>query len=100
MVYKIIFKKRFENRLRKVLAYLEVEFGVLIAKKFADQVELKFTTLEQQPYMGRRSASFKNVRSILVGKQNRIYYRVESNKIIVMNMLETRMDAKRNKYEL
>jgi plasmid stabilization system protein ParE len=52
MVYKIIFKKRFRNKFQKLLVYIENEFGLLVAKKFAKQLDKKFITLQQQPFIG------------------------------------------------
>lgn len=71
MVYKIIFKKRFLNKLEQVLIYIEGEFGYLISRQFAEQIEKKLITLQQQPHIGKKSFTFPDVRSIPAGKQNR-----------------------------
>lgn len=99
MVYEIIFKKRFKNKLEKVFIYLEKEFGLIIAQKFASRLYRKFQILQQQPFIVRRSVLFHNVRSISAGKQNRIYYRIETNKVIVLNMFDTRINPSKNKYQ-
>jgi len=99
MVYKITFKKRFRSRLEQVLVYLEGEFGLLVSQKFVQQIERKFRTLEKQPFIGRRSPTFHNIRSISASRQNRIYYRIEGNKIVVLNMYDTRINPNRNKFE-
>jgi hypothetical protein len=36
MVYEIVLKKRFKNKLEKLFEYLEHEFGFLVAKRFAE----------------------------------------------------------------
>ena len=99
MVYKIIIKKRFGNKLEHVLKYIEDEFGLLIAQKFADQLQQKFHTLQHQPFIGRQSPTFSQIRSIPLEKQNRIYYRIQKDKIIIINMYDTRINPKRNKLE-
>ncbi len=99
MVYEIIFKKWFRNKLEKVFKYIEGEFGYLVAQKFAQQLDKKFNTLQQQPFIGRKSVSFSNIRSIPAGKQNRIYYRIQRNKIIVQNIYDTRVYPAKNKLE-
>ncbi len=99
MVYEIIFKKRFRNKLEKVFVYIENEFGYLVAEKFAQQLDKKFKTLQQQPFIGRKSVSFSNIRSIPAGKQNRIYYRIERNRIVVLNMYDTRINPIKNKFQ-
>lgn len=96
MVYEIIFKKRFQNKLEKLLIYIEGEFGLLIARRFAKQLNKKIQFLQKQPLTGALSVNFPNVRSILAGKHNRIYYRIEANKIIILNMYDTRINPKKN----
>jgi plasmid stabilization system protein ParE len=66
MVYQITFKKRFQNKLEKLLVYIEQEFGLLVAKKFAGEIDNKLTTLQRHPFIGQQSTSHKNVRSIIV----------------------------------
>jgi plasmid stabilization system protein ParE len=96
MVYQIIFKKRFQDKLEKLLKYIESEFGPLVAQRFAKQLDKKFLILQQQPSMGKPSLYIANVRSIHAGKHNRLYYRIESNKIVILNMYDTRINPKRN----
>lgn len=64
MVYQLIFKKLFNNKLEKLLTYLEDEFGLLIAQQFARRLNKKLITLQQQPFIGKQSAFFINIRSI------------------------------------
>ncbi len=99
MVYKIVLKQRFRNKLEQTLQYIEGEFGLIISRKFADEVAKKFATLQQQPFIGRTSATLPWIKSIPAGKQNRIYYRIERDKIIVLNMYDTRINPKRNRLE-
>ena len=99
MVYKIIFKKRFRNKLQNLLDYIENEFGLLVAQRFAKQLDKKFITLQQQPFIGQPSLYIQNIRSIHAGKHNRVYYRIEGNKIIIVNMYDTRINPKNNKFK-
>jgi len=97
MVYQIIFKKRFQNKLEKLLNYIEYEFGFLVAQKFMKLLERKFLTVQQQPFIGQPSGHIASVRSIRIGRYNRLYYRIESNNIIILNMYDTRINPKRNR---
>jgi plasmid stabilization system protein ParE len=74
-----------------------VHSGLLVAQRFAKQLDNKFLTLQQQPLIDKPSLYIPTVRSILAGKHNRLYYRIESNKIIILNMYDTRINPKRNK---
>ncbi len=97
MVHQIIFKKRFQNKIERLLVYIEQEFGLLVAKKFADELDDKLTTLQRHPFIGQQSTSHKNVRSIIVGNHNRLYYRVEEDKLIVLNLYDTRINPIKNR---
>lgn len=97
MVYKIIFKKHFCNKLQNLLGYIENEFGLLVAQRFAKQLDKKFMILQQQPFIGQPSVCIQNIRSIHAGKHNRLYYRIEGNKIIIINMYDTRINPKKNR---
>ena len=97
MVYQVIFKKRFQNKLESLLNYIEKEFGLLVAQRFAKQLDRKFVTLQQQPNIGQSSLFINNTRSIIAGRHNRIYYRIESNRIIILNMYDMRINPRRNK---
>lgn len=95
MVYELIFKKRFSSKLEKVFIYLEKEFGISIAKKFAILLDEKFKTLSENPEIGMPSSLMK-VRSFIAGK-NRVYYRIEKTKIIILNMYDMRINPSKNK---
>lgn len=99
MVYQIIFRQRFKIKLENTLNYLEGEFGFAVSQKFALTVERKLKTLQQQPFIGRTSATFPNIKSISASIHNRIYYRIKGKNIIVFNMYDTRINPKRNKLE-
>lgn len=98
MVYQLIVKKRFKNKLEKLLTYLESEFGLIVTKKFAQRLDHKFQTLLQYPFMGMQSPTILNIRSIRAGKHSRIYYRIEKDKIVVVNMYDTRINPRKNRY--
>lgn len=97
MVYKVIFKKRCRNKLEKLLIYIENELGLLVAQKFAVQFQKKINMLQQHPFVGKQCITIPQVRSIHVGKYNRLYYKLEASKIIVVNMYDTRIHLKKNK---
>jgi len=99
MVYQIIFRQKFKTKLENTLNYLEGEFGFTVSQKFALTVERKLKTLQQQPFIGRTPPTFPNIKSISASLHNRIYYRIQGRKIIVLNMYDTRINPKRNRFE-
>ena len=95
MVYKIIYKKRFQNKLFKLLDYLKKEWGENVADNFIIRLQKRLRTLSQQPYIGIPSSIIKPIRSILITKHNRLFYRIKDDTIEVINMYDTRRNPKK-----
>ena len=98
MAYKIIVKKRFTNKVVRLLSYLEAEWSKKVADDFLKEVEARLQTLSEQPFIGTPSKVSDNVRSILITKHNRIYYRIKGSVMEIVNMYDTRMNPKNNPY--
>jgi plasmid stabilization system protein ParE len=98
MAYEIVLKKRFTKKLVKLLAYLEKEWSHKVAASFLQKIDLRIKQLSGQPLTGISSAVLKDVRSVFITRYNRVYYKVKGNKVIVLNMYDTRMNPKKNKY--
>ena len=98
MAYKIKVKKRFTNKVIKLIYYLETEWGNTVAERFANKLEKRLDELLGQPFTGIKSETFRNVRSILITRHNRLYYRIKDTTIEIINLYDTRMDPKKNIY--
>jgi plasmid stabilization system protein ParE len=59
MAHQIIVKKRFTNKVQKVLAYLEKEWSHKVAADFLIKIDRRFALLTKQPYAGRSSSKIK-----------------------------------------
>jgi plasmid stabilization system protein ParE len=89
MAHEIVFKKRFLNKLVHVLTYLESKWGKNMADEFLVKVDLKIQALSSHPYIGSPT-KINNVRGVLITKHNRMYYKVTNNKIVIINLFDTR----------
>jgi plasmid stabilization system protein ParE len=98
MAYKVIYKKRFSNKLLKLLQYLTKHWGQRVAIEFLSKIDSRIDTLKQQPFVGKPSEIKPEVRSILITKHNRLYYKFSNSKIIVINMYDTRKNPVKNSY--
>jgi plasmid stabilization system protein ParE len=98
MAYEIILKKRFTNKLVKLLAYLEKEWSHKVAVSFLQKIDLRIYQLSGQPLTGISSERIEGVRSVFITRYNRLYYKVKGKKVIVLNMYDTRMNPKKKKY--
>ena len=97
MAQKVIYRKRFINKLDRLLSYLEKEWGPQSASRFIDKLEEKIELIKKQPEVGSITV-FENTRSILITKQNKVYYRVNQNNIELVNMIDTRRNPKTNPF--
>jgi len=94
MAYEIVKKKRFLNKLTKVLSFLEKEWGHKVAENFLDRTDKKIELIRLFPYIGLPSG-VRDTRSLLVTKHNRLFYRVKNGKVIIMNLYDTRKKPKK-----
>lgn len=98
MAYQIIVKKRFTNKVQKVLAYLEKEWSHKVAADFLIKIDRRFALLTKQPTIGKPSSKIKKIRGLLITRHNKLYYTIEDEKVIILNMYDTRMSRKKNPY--
>jgi len=89
MAYEIVINKRFTNKLLRVLDYLEKEWGQKVALAFLDEVYARIYFLQSHPHIGSLT-SIDTVRSTIITKHNRLFYRVVGNKIVILNLYDTR----------
>lgn len=98
MAYQIILKKRFTNKLVKLLEYLEKNWSQPVAANFLKKADHRIQQLSGQPFTGISSSLLKGVRSVFITRHNRLFYKIKGKKVIVLNMYDTRMNPKRKKY--
>lgn len=99
MAFTIIYKKRFVNKLVKVLDYLEKEWGGKVANAFVSTLDERISMLDKYPEIGKASAKDPSIRSILVSKHNKLYYKIDEGCIFILNMYDMRMSPRKNSYE-
>ena len=94
MAYEVVINKRFSNKLILVLNYLHNYFGERIANEFQDKVLIRINMLQLNPFIGAPTG-IASVRSTLISKHNRMYYRLKNNTVIILNLYDTRSDYKK-----
>lgn len=90
MAYKVVVKKRFINRLSKILKYLEVEWGEKVAVEFAQKVDARLDSLEHHPYIGAPTNKHADTRGLYITKHNRLFYKVKGRTVVILNIYDTR----------
>jgi plasmid stabilization system protein ParE len=83
-----------------IIEYLLEEWNEDVALQFIELTEYKVQQLAYHPYIGVLSARDNNVRSILITKHNRLYYRFLSEQIVeIANIFDTRQSPSKNKFD-
>lgn len=98
MAYQIIYKKRFLQKLFNLLDYLKKEWDETTVENFLQRFQSRINTLSKQPFIGAPSTVVKEVRSILITRHNRVYYRIKGEIIEIINMYDIRINPKKNPY--
>ena len=97
MANQIIYKKRFLNKLDKLITYLKKEWSIKVANEFLDKLVEKMQSIKLNPGIGGIT-EIENIRFILVTKHNKVYYKIEKNNIFILNMIDTRRNPKKNPF--
>ena len=100
MALRIIAKKRFENKVKKLLEYLLLNWYDAVADDFILQLNHTVELLSKNPNIGSKIKGLdnNNTRTILITKHNRLYYRTEKGKLIIINIIDTRRNPKKNPF--
>ena len=89
MAYQIVTKIRFKKNVTKVPEFLESEWSYKVAEEFLNKIDKKLNILSIHPMIGKFSQKYKNVRGVLITRHNKMYCRIEGNKIIIINLFDT-----------
>lgn len=96
--YKIVWTKNAVSDYNRIINYLLENWSDKIITDFNKNVQAKLKTLSRNKHMGVPSSKIKGVRSILLTKHNRLYYRVRKNLIELLNIIDTRQNPVKNPY--
>ena len=98
MACQVIIKKRFTNKVQKVLDWLNKEWSAKVAAEFLEKIDYRIDVLAKQPFAGAPSSKVKDIRGLLITRHNKIYYKIKGDKVIILNMYDTRINPKMNPY--
>lgn len=94
MALQIVVNKRAEINIDKTLSYLNSEWSEKIAGEFIENLFNIIELLSLFPELGTIVDDEKNIRGFLLVKQIKIYYRVKENRLILLNLIDTRKKQK------
>ena len=65
---------------------------------FLAKIDHRIDQLSRQPNMGVSSSKVKGVRGLLITRHNRLYYKINEDKVIILNLYDTRIKSNKNPF--
>ena len=94
---EVIYRKRFVNKLEKLLRYISDEFGEKGIVTFKNSLQNRLHTIKQFPESGQLTQQ-AGIRSAIAGKHIIIFYKIERSTVVVLNLFDMRMNPKKTPY--
>ena len=95
MALKIVWSKRASLKFDQIIAYLIEEWSENSAKQFIGKVFDFLEILSEFPEIGSMENKEKSIRGFTIVKQVNLYYRIKSDKIILILFFDNRQNPKK-----
>jgi plasmid stabilization system protein ParE len=99
MAYRLSFTEQFEMTTAKTAKWLKKEWSFNVAQEFRDKLAEAIEKVISNPFIGKKSGKFEDIRSVKVTTHNRLYYRITDNTITFLEIIELKRSPHRNRYE-
>ena len=98
MALEIRWTTRADIKLDHVIKYLETEWGESVVKAFMRKLYDFLEILSEFPEIGSVQYPPKGIRGFLLTKQISIFYKIEGDQIILLDLFDNRSDPKKKDY--
>lgn len=93
MEKKVTWTPHARANIKHILNYLETEWSTRISESFYDETFDRLQLILNYPEIAIQSLAIPSWRKILITKHNILIYRSDKDRIIVLNILDTRSAA-------
>ena len=90
MVKEVIWTELARDKYHQVILYLLHYWSLQDAENFVAIVQQKLLHLSEFPYIGIRSDKNPLIQQFLLTNHNKIHYMIENDKIIILDLIDTR----------
>jgi plasmid stabilization system protein ParE len=90
MVKTIVWNRRASNSFNSIIEYLQQEWGERVTKNFVIRTYQILEFLIEHPEMGSLENHEKQIRGFVITKHNILFYRIEENRIVLLDFFDTR----------
>ncbi|MCF8462184.1 MAG: type II toxin-antitoxin system RelE/ParE family toxin [Flavobacteriales bacterium] len=98
MAKKIVWSVRASKKFDAIIDYLETDWNDNVVRAFVQKTESVLDLLAKNPKLGTVENATKAIYGISLTKHNRMFYRIEKDKVLVLNMFDNRQHPKGKKY--
>lgn len=98
MALSIVWLKRAEAKFDGILMYLQAEWGTAVTSAFVRKVYNFLDILVEYPEVGTLENPKKGIRGFVITKHTTIFYKIQNDKIIILNFFDNRQHPKNKKY--
>ena len=98
MALTIYWSKRADSKFDSIIEFIHDEWGEVVTKAFVKKVYDFLDILEEFPEIGTLENKERNIRGFVIVRQLTLFYKIQDNKIILLNFFDNRMNPKRKKY--
>jgi plasmid stabilization system protein ParE len=95
----VVVTKTALKHFQKIVDYLVDKWGETVGIQFERKINRFLDLLSDFPEIGTIVNIEKKIRAFQLTKQNRIYYRIKSNIILILAIFDVRQDPNRIKYK-
>jgi len=97
---KVFLSPLAEKKIQLILDYLEQEWSIKNREEFLSKLIKKIDQISNQPKSCIKSKDFPDLYKCIVTKQTSFYYRIKSNEIEVITLIDNRQDPKKIREEI
>jgi plasmid stabilization system protein ParE len=90
MAKTIIWNRRASNNFNSIIGYLQREWGDQVTRNFVVRTYQVIDLLAVNPEMGPIAHFEKQIRGFVITKHNTLFYRIEEDKLILLNFFDNR----------
>ena len=94
MALEIRWTTRADIKLDQIIIYLQTEWGESVVKAFMRKLYDFLGILSEFPEIGSIQWPDKNIRGFSLTKQVSIFYNIEGDQIILLDLFDNRLDPK------
>ena len=95
MAKTIVWNNRASIQFNAIIEYLEKEWGEKVTKNFVIRAYQIIEILAQYPEIGTLENPDKRIRAFVITKHNTLLYRIDHNKIYLLNFFDSRQHPKK-----